>query len=289
MAGVAYLAAGIEHDEVGAPTVSGDVHRRMTAKRMEKLNPLKDRRDLFTVEGDKDAPLALVSWGSVAGAAREALELVRDKASRTPDKERTTAAVRRACERGIVLVLDEVQTGSARTGKLFACEHYGIEPDLVTLAKSMGGGLPISAVTGRADLMDAAQTGGLGGTYVGNPVACAAALAAIEFIERERLWERAAAIGERVRARFESWRDRYEQVGDARGLGAMRALELVRDKVSRAPDKERTTAAVRRACERGLLLISAGTHGNVIRTLMPLVITDAQLDEGLEVLEHALA
>jgi 4-aminobutyrate aminotransferase / (S)-3-amino-2-methylpropionate transaminase / 5-aminovalerate transaminase len=192
-------------------------------------------------------------------------------------------------ERGIVLVLDEVQTGFARTGKLFACEHYGIEPDLVTLAKSMGGGLPISAVTGRADLMDAAQTGGLGGTYVGNPVACAAALAAIEFIERERLWERAAAIGERVRARFESWRDRYEQVGDARGLGAMRALELVRDKASRAPDKERTTGAVRRACERGLLLISAGTHGNVIRTLMPLVSTDAQLDEGLEVLEHALA
>jgi 4-aminobutyrate aminotransferase/(S)-3-amino-2-methylpropionate transaminase len=192
-------------------------------------------------------------------------------------------------ERGIVLVVDEVQTGFARTGKLFACEHHGIEPDLVTLAKSMGGGLPVSAVTGRAELMDAAQTGGLGGTYVGNPVACAAALAAIEFIERERLWERAALIGEKVRARFESWRDRLEQVGDARGLGAMRALELVRDKAGKVPDKERTAAVVRRAWERGLLLISAGTHGNVIRTLMPLVITDAQLDEGLEVLEHALA
>ena len=192
-------------------------------------------------------------------------------------------------ERGIVLVVDEVQTGFARTGKLFACEHYGIEPDLVTLAKSMGGGLPVSAVTGREDLMDAAQPGGLGGTFVGNPVACAAALAAIEFIERERLWERAAAIGERVGARFAAWRDRHERVGDARGLGAMRALELVRDKTSKAPDKEHTAAAVRRAYESGLLLISAGTHGNVIRTLMPLVITDDELDEGLEVLEHALA
>ncbi len=192
-------------------------------------------------------------------------------------------------ERGIVLVVDEVQTGFARTGKLFACEHHGLEPDLVTLAKSMGGGLPVSAVTGRADLMDAAQTGGLGGTYVGNPVACAAALAAIEFVERERLWERAAVIGEKVRARFESWRDRDDRVGDARGLGAMRALELVRDKAGKVPDREHTAAVVRRAWEHGLLLISAGTHGNVIRTLMPLVITDAQLDEGLEVLEHALA
>ena len=204
-----------------------------------------------------------------------------------PDWLRELAAICR--EQGIVLVVDEVQTGFARTGKLFACEHYGIEPDLVTLAKSMGGGLPISAVTGRADLMDAAQVGGLGGTYVGNPVACAAALAAIDVIERGRLWERAAAIGERVRARFESWRDRYEQVGDARGLGAMRALELVVDKASRTPDKRRTSAAVQRAYEHGLLLISAGTHGNVIRTLMPLVITDAELDEGLEVLEHAIA
>ncbi len=204
-----------------------------------------------------------------------------------PEWLRELAAICR--EKGIVLVLDEVQTGFCRTGRMFAAEHYGIEGDLVTMAKSMGGGFPISAVTGRADLMDAAQPGGLGGTYVGNPVACAAALAAIEFLERERIAERATRVGEIVRARFESWRDRFEHVGDARGLGAMRALELVRTKAAKEPDKERVAKVVKTACERGLLLLSAGTHGNVLRTLMPLVISDEQLEEGLEVLGDVLA
>lgn len=189
-------------------------------------------------------------------------------------------------EKGIVFVADEVQTGFARTGKMFACEHYGIEPDLMTLAKSMGGGLPISAVVGRAEIMDATHVGGLGGTYIGNPVACAAALAAIE--QLEGLPGRAAEIGEMVRARFESWRNRFEHVGDARGLGAMRAIELVKSKHGKEPDKERVARVVKRAYENGLILISAGNHGNVIRTLMPLVITDDELAEGLDVLEQAL-
>lgn len=203
-----------------------------------------------------------------------------------PEWLRELAAVCR--ERGIVFVLDEIQTGFGRTGRMFAANHWGIEADLVTMAKSMGGGLPISAVTGRSELMDAAQPGGLGGTYVGNPVACAAALAAIDFLERERIPERAAAIGERVGVRFEQWRDRFEHVGDARGLGAMRALELVKSKGTKEPDKERLAAVVKRAYERGLLLVSAGTYGNVIRTLMPLTISDDELNEGLEVLEDAL-
>lgn len=189
-------------------------------------------------------------------------------------------------EKGIVFIADEVQTGFSRTGKLFACEHYGIEPDLLTLAKSMGGGLPISAVVGRAELMDVPQVGGLGGTYIGNPVACAAALAAIERLET--LPARAAEIGEAVRRRFEAWRDRFEHVGDARGLGAMRAIELVESKRGKEPDKERVGRVVKAAYERGLILLSAGNHGNVIRTLMPLVITDEELAEGLDVLEQAL-
>ena len=198
-------------------------------------------------------------------------------------------ALVRACrEHGILLVVDEVQTGFGRTGKTFACEHYGIEPDLVTLAKSLAGGLPLSAVTGRAEVMDSAQVGGLGGTYAGNPVSCAAALAAIEYMERRRLADRAAEIGRTVEARFRRFLERFPFVGDARGLGAMRALELVKDRATKEPDKERTDRAIRKAYESGLLLVGAGTHGNVIRTLMPLVIADDELAEGLDVLEHAL-
>lgn len=191
-------------------------------------------------------------------------------------------------EHGILLVVDEVQSGFGRTGRMFACEHYGLEPDLITLAKSLGGGLPISAVTGRAALMDSAQVGGLGGTYAGNPVACATALAAIEFIERHRLPERAEHIGRIVEARFRRFLDRFPHVGDARGIGAMRALELVVDRAGKAPDKERTDRVIRAAYENGLILVSAGTYGNVIRTLMPLVIADEELTEGLDVLEKAL-
>jgi 4-aminobutyrate aminotransferase/(S)-3-amino-2-methylpropionate transaminase len=189
---------------------------------------------------------------------------------------------------GILLVVDEVQTGFGRTGRLFACEHYGLEPDLLTMAKSLAGGFPLSAVTGRAEVMDTAHVGGLGGTYTGNPVSCAAALAAIDHIERERLPERAARIGEEVGRRFQCFVERFPFVGDARGLGAMRALELVQDRGTKAPDKDRTDRVIRRACETGLLLVGAGTYGNVIRTLMPLVVTDAELTEGLDVLEKAL-
>jgi 4-aminobutyrate aminotransferase/(S)-3-amino-2-methylpropionate transaminase len=191
-------------------------------------------------------------------------------------------------EHGILLVIDEVQTGFGRTGRMFACEHYGLEPDLIALAKSLGGGLPISAVTGRAEIMDSAQVGGLGGTYVGNPVACAAALAAVEFIERHRLPERAEAIGRIVEDRFRGFLDRFPSVGDARGIGAMRALELVKDKSTREPNKDLTDRVIRAAYQNGLILVSAGTYGNVIRTLMPLVISDEELTEGLDVLEKAL-
>jgi 4-aminobutyrate aminotransferase/(S)-3-amino-2-methylpropionate transaminase len=189
---------------------------------------------------------------------------------------------------GILFVADEIQTGFGRTGRMWAMEHYGLEPDLTTMAKSMAGGLPLSAVTGRAELMDAAQVGGLGGTFVGNPVACAAALAVLDLYADGTLLARAAELGAQIETRLAGLAARHACIGDVRGLGAMRALELVKDRATREPDKERTAATIRRACEKGLLLLSAGTHGNVIRTLMPLVITDEQLEEGFDVLEQAL-
>jgi 4-aminobutyrate aminotransferase/(S)-3-amino-2-methylpropionate transaminase len=194
------------------------------------------------------------------------------------------------CRRnGILFVADEIQTGFGRTGRMWASEHYGLEPDLVVLAKSLAGGLPLSAVVGRAEVMDASQVGGLGGTYGGNPVACAAALAVLDAYAEDGLVARAAALGRLLEERFARLASRHAAIGEARGLGAMRGLELVKDRKTKEPDKEKTQAVVKRAWENGLLLLSAGTHGNVIRTLMPLVITDAELDEGLEVLDHALA
>lgn len=189
---------------------------------------------------------------------------------------------------GILLVADEIQTGFGRTGKMFACEHSGIQPDILILAKSIAGGLPLSSVTGRAEIMESAQVGGLGGTFSGNPVSCAAAVAAIEFMERERLPERAQEIGRRVRERFHRFFETSPAIGDVRGLGAMMALEFVKDRATKEPDKDRTNAIIRRCLEKGLILIAAGTYGNVIRTLMPLVITEDQLEEGLTVIEHAL-
>jgi len=189
---------------------------------------------------------------------------------------------------GIVLIIDEIQTGFARTGRMFAAEHYGIEPDIVTMAKSLASGLPISAVTGRAEIMDSVHVGGLGGTYGGNPLGCAAALATIEEIESRDLVRRGAAIGDLLRTRLLSWQGRFAWVGDVRGLGAMMAMELVKDRKTREPDKDLTATLVRRCCEHGVIVISAGNFGNVLRFLVPLVTTDEQLHEGLDVIETQL-
>jgi 4-aminobutyrate aminotransferase/(S)-3-amino-2-methylpropionate transaminase len=199
------------------------------------------------------------------------------------------AGIRRLCdEHGIVLVVDEVQTGFGRTGKLFAIEHYGIEPDLMIVAKSIAGGLPLSGVIGKAEIMDAPPDSAIGGTYVGNRVAQAAALAVLDVFEEENLVERAQQIGERIRERMVSWQERIEQIGDVRGLGAMLAIEFVRDRDSKEPNPELATAVVEAATERGLLLLKSGIYSNCIRVLCPLVLTDAELDEALEVWEDAL-
>jgi 4-aminobutyrate aminotransferase/(S)-3-amino-2-methylpropionate transaminase len=198
--------------------------------------------------------------------------------------------IQETCHRhGILLIADEVQTGFGRTGAMFACERYGIIPDLLVSAKSIAGGLPLAAVTGRAEIMDTPGVGGLGGTFGGNPVSCAAALAAIEIMKRENLAARAEKLGERFDERARTWRKRWPLIGDVRGLSAMRAMELVRSPEGREPAKEETEQVLRHCYEHGLILISAGTYGNVIRVLVPLVVTDEQFDEGLNVLEGALA
>jgi 4-aminobutyrate aminotransferase/(S)-3-amino-2-methylpropionate transaminase len=197
--------------------------------------------------------------------------------------------VRRICDdNGIVLVVDEVQTGYGRTGKMFAIEHYGIEPDLITVAKSIAGGLPLSAVVGKAEIMDAVPDSGVGGTYVGNPVAQAAALAVLDVFEEDGLVDRAATIGETMRARMQTWSERWEAIGDVRGLGAMLAIELVADRATKAPAADVASRVVEAAAERGLLLLKSGIYSNCIRVLVPLVITDAELEEALGVWEEAL-
>jgi 4-aminobutyrate aminotransferase/(S)-3-amino-2-methylpropionate transaminase len=193
------------------------------------------------------------------------------------------------CRRhGIIFIADEVQTGLGRTGAMFACERYGIAPDILITAKSLAGGLPLGAITGRAEIMDAPDVGGLGGTFGGNPASCAAALAVLETIEKENLIARADRLGERFVARARAWQMRWPMIGDVRGLGAMRAMELVRSRESREPAKEETEQVVRYCYEHGLIALSAGTYGNVIRLLVPLVVTDSQFDEGLQVIEAAL-
>jgi len=198
--------------------------------------------------------------------------------------------VREICdEHGIVFVADEVQTGFGRTGKMWGIEHHSVEPDLIVIAKSIAGGLPLSGVVGRAEIMDAPPDSSIGGTYVGNPVAQAAAIAVLDVFEDEGLVDRAAAIGETIRDRMLAWQERWDKIGDVRGLGAMLAIELVDDPETKEPAADKATAVIEEAARNGLLLIKSGTDGNCIRVLTPLVITDAELDEALGVWEDTLA
>jgi 4-aminobutyrate aminotransferase / (S)-3-amino-2-methylpropionate transaminase / 5-aminovalerate transaminase len=190
---------------------------------------------------------------------------------------------------GILLIADEVQSGFARAGATFACERFGLEPDLIAMAKSLSGGLPLAAVTGRAELMDGPAAGQLGGTFGGNPLACEAALAVLDIIEKENLNARANHLGEMFRKRAAAWQKRWELIGEVRGLGAMQALELVRSRATREPADIETKEIAQFCYEHGLVLITAGTYGNVIRLLMPIVITDEQMTEALDVLEAAFA
>ena len=198
-------------------------------------------------------------------------------------------ALRALCDRhGIMLIIDEIQTGFARTGRMFAIEHAGVEPDLMTVAKSIAGGLPLSAVVGKAEIMDAPPPGGLGGTYAGSPLACAAALAVFEVIASENLLQRSQRIGELLQTRLRTLQQRFPVIGEIRGVGAMVAMELVKNGSAEQPDAELTRALVLAAAAQGLVILSCGVYSNVIRFLSPLTISDALLSEGLDKLEAAL-
>ncbi|TMN21478.1 4-aminobutyrate--2-oxoglutarate transaminase [Lentibacillus cibarius] len=191
-------------------------------------------------------------------------------------------------QHGILFIADEIQTGFGRTGKYFAMDHYGVEPDLVTISKSMAAGLPISGIIGRQEVMDSAAPGELGGTYCGSPLGCRAGLAVLQVMEEENLNDCALTIGNKVMDTFEKMYDRFDVIGDYRGLGAMCALEFVKDRDSKEPAKELTGQVLKEARSRGLIALKAGVHDNVVRLLMPLVITDEQLEEGLTILEEAV-
>jgi len=199
--------------------------------------------------------------------------------------------VRQLCDRhGIVLVADEVQSGFGRTGRLFAIEHTGVEPDLIAMGKSLGAGLPIAAVVGKAEIMDSADVGGLGGTYAGNPLACAAALAVIDVLDKENLLHRAEEIGARLVHGFQRIQQKTNRsaIGDIRGLGAMIGIEFVEDDETLKPARSLVSNVIRQAAKRGLLLASAGRHFNVIRILVPLTVSDAVIDEALEIIDQSL-
>jgi len=197
--------------------------------------------------------------------------------------------IRHVCDRhGILLIVDEVQTGFGRTGKMFAIEHFGVQADIITSAKSLAGGLPLGAVTGTAAIMDAVHPGGLGSTYGGNPLACRAALAVLEVIEEEKILQRSEELGRRVRAELMELYGKYQIIGEVRGLGAMLAIELVKDRASRKPAADEAKKLTAFCREHGLIILDCGTLGNNIRTLMPLTITPDQLAKGLAILEDGL-
>jgi 4-aminobutyrate aminotransferase/(S)-3-amino-2-methylpropionate transaminase len=207
-----------------------------------------------------------------------------------PAPEEFIEGLRRICdEHGIVFVADEVQTGFGRTGRMFAMEHFDVEPDLMIVAKSIAGGLPLSGVIGRAEIMDDPHAGAIGGTFIGNPVALAAACAVLDVFEEEQLVARAQILGDALRARMYAWQSRWSQIGDVRGLGAMIALELVRDPATKKPAPDLAEAVIHEALQRGLLLLKAGVNGNCIRVLCPLTTSEAELDDGLRAWEDALA
>ncbi|MBS1935882.1 MAG: aminotransferase class III-fold pyridoxal phosphate-dependent enzyme, partial [Bacteroidetes bacterium] len=189
----------------------------------------------------------------------------------------------------IVFIADEIQCGASRTGKLFAVEHSNVVPDIIVSAKSIGAGMPISAITGKAEIMDAPHLGGVGGTYGGSPVACVAAIEAIKILKSESFLERVNEVGEIIRTTLEKWKTKYKIIGDVRGIGAMRLVEFVKSRDTKEPDADVTLEVIKDAVSHGLIMIRAGLFSNCIRLLPPIVITDEQLIEGLQVLEDAIA
>ena len=263
------LPGGVYHLPFPAEHAGIDVARSLQAL-----------HDLFKADVAADEVAAII------------IEPVQGEGGFLPAPPELLRALREIADRhGIVLIADEVQTGFGRTGRMFAIEHSGVHPDLITVAKSLGGGLPLSGVIGRAELMDAVPPGGLGGTYAGSPLACAAGLAVLNVIAAEQLLDRAVALGERVVTRLHAWskRDDLRPIGHVRGLGAMIAFDLLRARGDDDVDPAATQAVLKHAHALGLVLLGCGSQGEAIRLLFPLTIPDAVLEEGMALLEQALA
>jgi 4-aminobutyrate aminotransferase / (S)-3-amino-2-methylpropionate transaminase / 5-aminovalerate transaminase len=260
------------------------------APEVYRLPFAQDYRGPSATEALEALERALVTYVAAESVAAIVIEPVQGEGGFVVAPPEFLEGVRRICDdNGIVLVVDEVQTGFGRTGKMWGIEHYDVEPDLMCIAKSIAGGLPLSAVIGRAEIMDAPGDSAIGGTYVGNPVAQAAALAVLDVFADEGLIAAANQIGETIRSRMLSWQQRWDAVGDVRGLGSMLAIELVHGRSTKDPAPEVASAVVEAAAERGLLLLKSGIYSNCIRVLVPLVISDGELDEALGVWEDALA
>ena len=249
----------------------------------------QDYRGPSGAEALAELERALVTQVAPSEVAAIVVEPIQGEGGFVPAAKEFLQGLRAICDKhGIVLIADEVQTGFGRTGAMFAIEHYDVEPDLVVVAKSLASGLPLSGVLGKAELMDAPHEGSIGGTYSGNPVALAAASAVLDVIESEKLIDRAKALGEALRSRMKAWQDRFDAIGDVRGIGSMMAIELVKSRETKEPAPDLATRVIEESLKRGLLLLKAGLYGNCVRVLAPLVITDGELEEALDVWEEAL-
>ncbi len=232
---------------------------------------------------------AFISQVDPQACAAIVIEPVQGEAGFVPIPKEYLQHIRKRCdEHGIVMIADEIQCGMGRTGKLWAIEHAEVSPDLIISGKSLGSGMPIASVTGKAEMMDSPHPGGAGGTYGGAPLACVAARESIKLINTPSFLKKVNQVGDQLRSRLNSWKERFELVGDVRGLGAMMLVEFVSDRKKKTPAPDQTLEIIRRASEKGLILIRAGLYSNGIRFLPPLVITEEQLDEALDVLEQAL-
>ena len=264
-----------------------DIYRIPAPNLFRKIKSMTDAE--YVAHCIKQLEVAMVSQIDPGALAAIIIEPVQGEAGFIPMPTAFLQKIREICDtHGIVMIADEIQSGAGRTGKLFAIEHSGVVPDLIASAKSIGAGMPISALTGRATIMDAPHLGGIGGTYGGSPVACVAAIEALKIISSPTFLEKANQVGEIIKTTLESWKEKYSIIGDVRGVGAMRLVEFVKDRDTNDPDMEVTLEVIKDAMANGLIMIRAGLFSNCIRLLPPIVITDEQLIEGLSVLEAAI-
>lgn len=272
----------------GFGTYVPDIYRVPAPNMYRKINGMSDEEYIqYSINQLEQVFISQVDADSLAAII---IEPVQGEGGFLPMPTAYLQKIRELCTKhGIVFIADEIQCGASRTGKLFAVEHSGVVPDIIVSAKSIGAGMPISAITGKAEILDAPHPGGVGGTYGGSPLACVAAIEAIKILNSSAFLKRTNEVGELIRTTLENWKSKYKIIGDVRGVGAMRLVEFVKDRQSKDPDMEVAMEIIKEATGKGLILIRAGLYSNCIRLLPPLVITDDQLKEGLGILENAIA